>query len=587
MNKTTYKRIILSTIIAVGCIPFNSFGQKAVQDTILNPLVNLERVYTPILKDASKINTTPTKHEVDKTNYPVKFENTLPILNNIPYSITDMGSGNLNSSIKYNHHRGYIVLGGGMYLNLNGTLGYRAVETNKDVLDIFASHNSTNGNIKYLDANTALNKIKAKNMENLVKAKYSHKFDALTWYVNASFLNNGYNYYGNPYYVGNTASPIIDNIDKRQAVNIITAETGIESKDNSSFEYSGSFKYNNISYKYGPDIAFDGPKANIFEANINLAKPLGTYTKVGLEGNALYQKVSTIKFSDINNSFHSLSVFRGTPYLKFSDGGNATLQIGANINYALDDKNKFIISPRINGSWLFNEKSTLYLNVDGGINDNNLISIFNENRYVNTAYRIAYSRTLFDAKLGIKSGAISGFEFDVFGGYKYTKDEHLYTSGSNISWANISTPIYANLGTGSAGAIIKTNLIPYADLSIAGTGFFYNLKDYSSRNVLSPTEKKAWGLPTFTADANLDLKFLPDFTFTFNYLLETGRQNYISNSVVTMKDISELNLKGIYNINKRIAVYGKVNNVFNQKYEKYYGYTLQGINVTGGVSITY
>ena len=584
---TIYRTAFLASIFGIGFIPLKSMAQKAVTDSILNPHINIEREYTPIIQDATKINTTPTRHQADATQFPIIFENSVPLLRNLPNTVLDQGSGNIDTQIDYNRHKGYLTLGGGTRLNLEGTLGYRFIETDKDQLDLFATHNSTNGNVDYLNANPLLKKAKAKNMENFVKAKYSHQFSALKWYLSASFLNNSFNYYGNPYWSPLITSPIIDNLEKKQDVNIVTAETGVKSDENANIEYGVDVKYDHVSYKYGPNIEHDGPRANIIDGSILLAKRFDTDQKVGIRVGGMYQSIDKVSFfTDATTNLHNLKLFRANPYYQLS-ASNISLILGANIHYALDINDKFLVAPNVQASWMVNDRSKLYLNVDGGINDNNLVNVFRENRYVNPNSRIDISQTLYNALLGIKTGSLEGFEFDVHGGYKYTKDEHLFTAGNNDSWANVSTPIYANLGTGNFGGNIKTYLIPYTNLSLEANAYFYHVSKYSNLNTTDPTMKEAWGLPNFKLNASVDFTFIPNLILGVDYILESGRKNYIAANRVDMKDINELNFRGTYNFNNTIALYGRVSNILNQKYEQYYGYTIQGTNVWGGVSFKF
>lgn len=583
--KTIYKASLLVGLIAVSNA---ASGQNTAQkDSTLNRQVNLEREYTPVIKDASKINTVPARHETNPIQHAIKFENAVPAINIRSYRIEDTGSGDIDTNIAFNKKRGYLVFGAGNYMNIEGALGYRIVESERDQFDLFATHNSTNGNIKYLEKINDLDKVKAKNMENFVKARFSHKFDNLTWHLSGSFLNNSFNYYGNPYLIGYVGGyPNLTNIEKNQTANIFEVETGVASKAYENTEYSINLKYNNYSTKYGPDIEVDGLKANIFHADANIALGWDSDRKVGLRGSILHQNISDPKYPLIekDQAFHNLSVVKLNPYLKL-DGGEAQLLIGAKLNYAFDKDNKMVLTPTVKASWLFADYTSLYLDVDGGINDNNLVDIFKENRYMTNSSRVAFSRTLYDAQLGIKSGVVNGLEFNIFGGYKYTKDEHLYLTSSDRSWYNVSTPIYANLGTGNFGGILKTKLIPYTDFSVKAATYFYKVSKYADTTI-SPDDKKAWGLPTFTFDINADFSFIDNLTLSAAYLFEGGRKTYLYESI-SMKNVNELNLKASYNLLDWITIYGRVNNVLNQKYERYYGYTQQGVSALGGVSLTF
>lgn len=580
--------VYIKTLLAcIASIPLQTMAQKAVADSLLNPHINVEREYTPIIQDATKINSIPTRHKGDLTQFPIIFENTVPLLRNLSYQSPNLKPGAIDTQIDYNTHRGYLTLGGGTRLNLEGAAGYRIIESSKDQLDLFANYNSTNGNVEYLNPNPIFTKTKAKNMTNFIKAKYSHQFSTFSWYLNASFLNDNFNYYGNPYWNPNIANPIIQNIDKKQNVNIINAETGIKASDYTDIDYAINVKYDHISYKYGSNINFDGPQANILDGSLLLGKKIDANQKIGIKASGMFQSIGDVKFSvSPFSNFHSLSLFKATPFYQL-ENGDFSLSVGAKINYALDINDKFLVSPALNASWLFNERSSVYINVDGGINDNNLVKIFRENKYINTNSRVELSQTLYDAKIGINTGNIEGLQIDIHGGYKYTKDEHLFVPQNNESWANLSTPIYANLGIGNVGGSISTYLVPYTNLSVVANTYFYNVSKYSSINSYNPEYKEPWGLPRLRLNANLDFTFVPGLLLSLHYTLESGRKSYIQENIINMKNINELNLRAMYSFSKSFSLYAKVSNILNKKYEQNYGYTMQGTNIIGGISLTF
>lgn len=584
---TKYTAIVLS-ILGIGTIAGSVNAQTAAKDTLLNRQVSLERAYTPTIQDASKINTLPSLHEPAKKQYDIRFEQAAPTVNFDKYPIGDPGSGDIRTNIDFSKQRGYFTFGAGMYSNLEGALGYRIVDGEKDQFDIFGTHNSTNGKIKYLQGSK--DEVKAKNMENFIKAKFSHKFDAATWFLNASFLNNGFNYYGYP---SMTLEPPMKEYDfnKNQSVNIFEVETGLQSPESSNnLTYSGSIKYNRFSSKYGTQIEFDGPKGNIIDANVNLASPFATDKKVGIKGGLFFQKYDEHKNlysgSVQNDLYHNLTVVKANPYFTLEDG-DIRLLVGANINWAIDKSNKFVVAPTIDLKWNFEEKSLAYLTVDGGVNNNSFIDVFNESRYIMPIERVDISKTLYDAQIGVRSGVISGFEFDIFGGYKYTQNDHFFVQTPMGIWANVSVPIYANLGSGHFGGAIKTKLIPYTDLSLKAVSHFHNVSKYTSTNSDLKIEKEAWGEPTFTVDLNADFSFIENLTLTANYQLQTGRKALNFGKIEDMKNINEVNIRANYHVLEWFSIYVKANNVLNQKYERYYGYTLQGINAVAGFNLTF
>lgn len=586
MNNKIYKTFIASILVS-GLLSVNISAQTAAKDTTLNRQVSLEREYTPTIQDATKVNTLPALHQPEKKQYDIRFENAVPAVNFASYPIGDPGAGDIQTAVDYSRHRGYFSFGAGMYTNLEGALGYRVVDGKNDRLDLFATHSFTNARVKYLEDKYALDKVKAKDMENMAKLRYSHHFESLTWHLSGSFLNNQYNYYGNPFLTDADANILKNDLEgEKQSVNNLEIETGVQSKESERIAYWGNLRYNRFSTKYGPYVSNDGVSANLIDARVDLLFPFMDEFKAGVRGGVFYQGVGDVDF-DTNNEdlYRNLTVVNANPYISIGND-NFLISLGVNLAQAFDIVDKTQIAPTAQLRWNFEEKSMFYLTADGGINDNNLLYIYRENKYVNPYDRVAISRTPYDIKGGIKSGVIGGLEFDIFGGYKYTKNQHLYVPGSTASWYNVSDVLYADMGTAHFGGALKTKLIPCTDLSLAVTGFFYNVKEYTDYNLGIPADKKAFGLPTVKFAFNADFTFIENLVLTASYAFEGGRKTYFP-GVIDMDAINELSFKANYSISDWLSVYAKANNVLNQKYERHYGYTLQGVNALGGIKLKF
>lgn len=572
---TIYK--VLGTAFCLTALSGVANAQTA-KDTTYNRQILLEREYTPTLQDASKINTMPVITQPEVKSSGLVFETGQPRFTLTKYPLGDTGAGDINSAIDFSKKRGYLGLSAGTYSNVEGNLGYRIVDQTQDVFDIFARHSSMNGTINFVDK-LPLEKSKAKYQDNLIKAAYSHKADALKFFIDGSFFNMGYNYYGNSF----IHALVGDNL-KNQNVNIFNLRTGIESVKVGEFNYSAKIDYKNFSTKFGPIYDDGGLSGNIFDLNLGVSTPLSYDKKIGLDFGFLTQSYGTVKFSiDKKNDFHSLTNLKASPYFNI-DGGNFKVSLGANVNYVLDAKDKFVISPNIKASVDVAENTSLFANALGGVNENTFVDILFENRYVDPIRRVAYSKTLYDLSIGLKSGIVSGFEFSVFGGYKHTTDDHLYLVTATPSLRNVGKPIYANVSTGHFGGLIKTNLIPYVDLSAKLVSYFYSV---DMKDDLYTIEK-AWNRPTFTAELDALVKPIEKLSFNANFLLASGRKTTIDGlSEIKMKNIQELNLRGDYELFDWLSVNVQTRNLLNAKYDVWNGYTQEGFSVLGGVNLKF
>lgn len=584
---TIYKSIL---VIGLGIVSLAATAQK---DSTLTRQVLLERDYNPTMQEASKINTMPSIYTPTVKAKEFKFVSSAPQLNISGNQLGKASSGDINTNVLFSKKRGYLDLGGGTHGNLEGAAGYRILNSATDHLDLFASHSSTNGEVDYINSKKYFIKdVKAKYAATNVNLKYQHFFEPSILSFNASFFNTAYNYYGNSFIPVGAADETTYDLTSKQNVDVLSFGAGLKSslKNEGELKYDANIRYQNFKSKFGLLSKDNAPKGGQLDLDADVYAELGADKFVGVRASLMNQSFGNKGEGD---AFHSLTNFKGNPYLKL-EGSNWNVDLGVNVNAIFDIKTKVLFSPNIKADLRFYDVNVLYAEATGGVNNNTFLDILQENRYMTPANRVLYSKTLFDLKIGFKSGVVSGLEFDLFAGYKKTDQDHLFLQAKSDVWSNLSFPVYANVSTGHIGGSLKTNLIPRTDLSAKVMTYFYTVK-YDHQTVISSeeilSEKKAWGRPTFTAEFNADIKPIDKLTLSLNYLYAGGRKTYDSSidvkSSVKMKDINEFNVKGTYQITNWLSVFAKANNIFNQQYELQYGYPLQGFNALGGISLKF
>lgn len=591
--KTIYKSIL---VIGLGIISLTVSAQK---DSTITRQVMLERDYVPTMQSASRYNTQGDIYSPTIRPKEIKFVSTTPQITLDNNKLGASESGDIKTDVAFDKKRGYLLFGAGTSGNLEGALGYRLVNGERDRLDFFGTYSGTNSTVDYIDGkNYALKDVKAKYSNLGVNMKYQHMFDPSVLSLGASFYNTSYNYYGNSFIPIESSIAYPFDVNSKQGVNVFKIGVGLKSSDKNQgpIQYEGNVDYNYFTNKYGLRKEDDGVKGGIINADINLYTEFGADQQVGIKGKVMNQSFSR-KTDYLEDAHHGYTNITGTPYIKFQ-GENWNADLGVNLSALFDVKTAFAVSPNVKASVKVNEVNTFYAEVGGGVNDNTFLDILQENRYADPATRIEYSKTYYDAKLGFRSGVISGLEFDIFAGYKHTRRDHLYVYNYYTDgWGNVGSPVYANISTGHVGGLLKTNLIPCTDLSARVTGYFYDVKYHDPYvevidSELMP-ESKPWGRPTFTAELNADVRPINSLLLSLNYLYAGGRKALHSNftptswSVVDMKDINELNFRAEYKIMDWVSVNARLNNILSQKYELQYGYTLQGFNFLGGVAFKF
>ncbi len=344
----TICKSVLSSICVLSFV-LGANAQPAKQDTTLIRQVSVERDYTPVIRDASKINTLPAVQESAKPGTNVNYVTDLPAIEFSKYPVADTGSGDIATAMDYSKKIGYFIFGVGSNLNLDGRLGYRIVDSKADRFDIFASYNSANSNVDYENQDYYLKKAKAKYSDAFVKAKYQHSFAPSILYINASFLNNRFNYYGNSFWEPSSPEDIYPFSDKQQNINVFSGEAGIKSKESNEISYLGEFKFHHFENKYGLLVDSDGVSGNIIEGKLGAGTAFDTDKKVGVEIGVLNQ---TFNGDYPSGGFHDFTSLKAKAHFDI-EGGDWNVSLGAKVNYAIDTKNKFVVAPDVKASYIF------------------------------------------------------------------------------------------------------------------------------------------------------------------------------------------------------------------------------------------
>ncbi|MCD7977240.1 MAG: TonB-dependent receptor [Tannerellaceae bacterium] len=552
----------------------------------LNREMTLEREYDPSVQDANKVNTLPVVKEPEVRKMPIDYAN-YSVAADPEKEINLLPSGKVMTDMLYNKRRGYFNFGGGTYLNLNGDLGYHILSTEKDQLNLFFSHRSTNGNVKYLQGEEE--KVKAKLNDNLGGLYFAHTFSKAKLDLGVKYGYTGFNYYGydlnEPSISSFYPASGTPDMDTNQSSQLINIHAGVRSSEEVSLGYLLDIDFKNFSYKYAYSPDYDGMTENAFRAKLGLFSAFGGNQMVGVNGMLHYFNYSDPELfssaTSIAPLFENYAEVTLTPYYKIT-GDNWKVKLGANIMFTTGDYSKFFVSPDIAADVEVADKTVLYLKADGRIQSNSAYDISRINRYIDPSYGVIPSRTWLDATIGLKSGVAPGFWFTIFAGYKITDDDLFFNQSNSYGvnqsyWGNISQALLLNSKVFRGGAELKYAYQNLLDVSLKGV--------YNSWSVSEDFE--AYGKPDLEMNAGIDIRPVDKVSVLLDYYLATGRDALVQGRELKMKNISELNLTGTYTFNDTFGAYIKLNNILFQKYEYIYGYPMQGFSAMVGVNINF
>jgi hypothetical protein len=566
------------TIIAALTLSAGLFAQT--QDSLLKRQMELEREFNPTLLDADKINSLPALREptVQKanTNYSTWAGRIAP-----PLEIALPRPGNIMTEIPYSMKRGFLFFNAGNYANLNGGLGYRLVENEKHNLAFTFLHSSTNSDINYVQEDSDPAGNNASMMDNLGKLSYNHLAETVKLNMHLSYLHSMFNYYGNTF--GNTR--FFDN--EKNSLGVLNARVGLESVENDVLNYKGFIDFNNFNTKMSDDLVYNWMKGNQIHAGVGFDKPFGgtTSNKIGVDGSIF----TAIYNGDVSNYF----LINASPYISFS-GLNRHAKLGADVLFQTTGNTKIRVVPNVDLQLGFTEYSSVYATIRGGFDHNTLLDMMDESRYFMTYEPVKPSFSHIDLEAGFKIGELSGFRFDIFGGYRKTEDEHfIVLNGQDIIGGDVLgpfteslKPIYGTLSHSFIGGMIQSNIWSPLNIALRLKKNFYDATEIMSNNI-EINDPMAYNKPGFETDMRATLEIVSNLKLTLNYYFAGDRWTYFNNSNIKMDNINDLNLGGVYEISDSFSLNVKANNILSQKYDIWYGYPAQGINVAGGFTFKF
>ena len=267
------KRFSFLTILI---IPFALSAQQA---DSLRREVTIEKDFTPIVRDASKINTLPEVEAPTVTRQSIQYSDwTVPAP--LEARAVLLPAGGFGDPAGENLKRGYFDFGLGNYWNMVGNAGYRILQSEKDQLGVWLQHRSTCGSVDYNQTLPGYETSRTmRQLEERVVADYRHSFEKLDLGIRGGYRYDSFNYYGLRFPgVQGIASP-------GQEINRFFLKSRIASSNpDAQLRYSASLAYYRYGYQRGYLQGDKGAAENVVAADFALVAPIDPSSDIALDG---------------------------------------------------------------------------------------------------------------------------------------------------------------------------------------------------------------------------------------------------------------------------------------------------------------
>lgn len=566
----------------------DSTNTASATDTTIKRNIEVVRDYTPVIKEAGKINTMPElkdvntkKIEVDYKVWTSTYKPKTDIIPSLDYALASQEEN------KYSRE-GFLRLGGGNYKSFLGELYTPIYNSDVALFDFYLKHNSSFGNVTLKKDNYDVlsNDVLSKGLYNDNKARISFLRSIRIREISAfgEFGYNRFNYYG-------LNSDIISfseqNKDKEEP------EYKNDDQKNSHLTAALNFRFRSKDYieqwKYDLQTNWRLLKTHFDVAENTIFTDLAASYRMqesilSLKFQMYNVFVSTpedghIDFSKAKN-FNNFTVLKFNPYYSFiSEVGR--LNLGLKASFGINQGKNTAFSPDITGQVrVIDNIWYVYAGVTGDYKVNTLRSLANENIYLSPDARPEDTYIPLDIYLGTKLNIGKSVNTDIHIGYKIINNQYFYVNKSDSTgMKNTFDVVYdKNVGQFNCGAAVNYNFREKVDFS-----FKIGYNKWSLEK-----QKEAWMLPA--AQIGLGVSYVPtDFLrFNINYDLEAGRKAKLGKDTsVDLKNFNDISLGANYKLMSFLDVFARFNNILNQRSEFWYGYPSQGFNFLLGLTLTF
>lgn len=559
--------LILATLFAVV--------MHAYANDTLQREVTIVRNFTPVVRDAEKINTlppftTPTferkpssyafdAFSADVAAHPTKVE--------LPYM-----TPNGESVSQYN---GYANFDMGMYMAMAANAGYRILDTKSDKLGIAAQFTSLNGDIP-VNSQALLNPADDTRQtfyDVRARLQYAHIFsNNITLALNASYRYAHFNYYG---MMGMGDHPI-------QQVNNYMAELCLDNSEAQQYDYekwhvtAGYRLYDNTTALYVDNASrehhayLDFSYARMLDDNWSVGGDiLGNYLQYnGLLSSSLEDVVS----GSVQPTQHTRHIFMMSlmPHATWNKG-RVSFRLGAKLDLSGGDGNVFYLAPDVRFNWEFVKNYFLFAQVGGGKKLNSWSDVSQYCLYFDPSQQIASSYSPVDAQLGFRLHVIPELFVTLYGGYEVADRalfQHVDGLSQTLVWDAIdATCIKAGIG-------VDANITEYVSLSARAA---YRQWNQDGRII-------TYNRPRWEANATVLVRPIKplDVKLDYNMQLERDYGTY-----GRLNDIHNLSLTATYRIFNWLSVSAHGHNLLNRRHDYYFGLPAPGIQVMGGIAVKF
>lgn len=561
------------------------YSQKK-DENIGTEVVNVVKPYTATISDAFKVKETPALDDDENT----KKENIQYNIFSFPVASTfTPAKGKAEGVDKTRRDKlfsNYATLGFGNYGRVIGELFITENISSTDYIGGMFRHHSSQGGIKEVALEDSF-------YNTSVDLTYGSQQRSYNWNLDLGYQNQIYNWYGIDQTYFNQDATFYAQIAPDHMFH--NAYLGGKIAFEDSFFTGATMKFN----RFWDD---NGSAENRFYIKPSFVVDINEFA---IKTNVVVDYVAGSFDNDYFNNEgykYGFTNFGINPSVTLNQD-DLSLNIGVSLFYSADLENsdsKFFVYPNISASYkIVGDLMILYAGAEGTLQQNSYREFTNENPFLSPTIIVAPTDRPYDIFAGLKGKLAGNVSYNVRGSFMQEKGRALFR---NNPFPNATTPdleitakgyqfgnsfevIYDDMRTVSFFGELKADFSKNISARIQGT-----FSSFSTNN-----EIEAWNLPSITLNANLDLtiteKWYAGASLFFvgerkDQMIAPGVNDpaFYDFSTITVKSYFDVNAHVGYKFNERLTFFLKMNNMFNQSYEKWMNYPAQQFQIVLGAN---
>lgn len=604
MKKNRYILLTALTLLSSEMVSAQTEKKEKQEETIERELL-IEKEFTPIVRDASKISQLPAV-EAPKGNTKKATEYSFWSITGTPlYEVNPLAPAAIGTNMDFSKQRGYASFGMGNLWNIDAALGYSFLRNENTELSATYDFYNTSGsresdsspkntykmfqNRFNLNLNQRISKIRLLADLAYNQAQFNQPYSELSHIITGEYIPDLVEY----------VLPDVKNRQNNQ-VKLNLAIPQIRLGENYDMKLWGAYSFyqkNNFEL-----YSLEKQTENYINFGTDLyGKILGNIdggAKIDVTSWGTDKMITAVNVTpkvgvSLDNFDFSVGVgLQFNPKVERLWDDMPPVDAFVPIERAYDGK-RFNIYPDIHMNWRIVPSTSLYATITGR---SELATFENGDALcyyaapVNAEFTPVLKDVRFDGKIGVRTLIANSLSLELFGGaVRYENASYakaFYTEFKGAFLNNVIAPDFWSVLYG-----FKANLAVGSRLAL-------------DAKIQGATNMEKMQQPNFTADFNLGYRVVKPLLVDLSYQFIGKREaQYFSGAVdgpdknvpssmygtkdANMKAVNMLKLKATYDINNYIAAYVSANNLLNQKYDLWYGLPAQGINFMVGATLKF